>query len=291
MSSSWLRLAKRIAIISVEVVAGVAVTAVIAIFAISQWQLSARHGAGEPPLRVKPAASMVVEGARLARTNGCSGCHAEGLTGHLFVDSFFIGRLAGPNLTRIVPNYSDQQIADLIRSGVRPDGTGIVFMPSHVLVRLADGDVAAIIAYLRTLKTKPDTAKDSSFGLLARALVVAGMIPLEPDTVDRKQLGPLKRPTDAAALGPYLAKTTCAMCHGGDLHGEAQTQSPNLFEMVPAYSLADFRTLLSTGIAPGGRKLGLMTEMSVAGLKYLRDDEMVALHSYLSAGEHPSPLR
>ena len=56
--------------------------------------------------------------------------------------------------------------------------------------------------------------------------------------------------------------------------------------MVPAYSLAQFKTLLSTGIAPGGRKLGLMTEMSVAGLKYLRDDEVAALHAYLSAGEH-----
>jgi len=286
MSSYWLRLARKIAIISVAVVAGVAVTAMVAIFAISQWELSAHHDVGEHALRIKPTAMMLAEGAHLARTHGCSGCHGDGLTGRLFVEQFFIGRLAGPNLTRILPHYSDQQIADLIRSGVRPDGTGIVFMPSHVLVRLADGDVAAIIAYLRTLKTRPDTAKDSSFGLLARALIVAGMLPLEPDTVDRNQLGPLRRPTKAAVLGPYLARTTCAMCHGGDLHGEEQQQSPNLFEMVPAYSLAQFRTLLSTGIAPGGRKLGLMTEMSVAGLKYLRDDEVTALYAYLAAGEH-----
>lgn len=286
MSSSWLRLAKNIAIMSVEVVAGIVVTAVVAIFAISQWQLSARHDVAEHALRVMPTSAMVAEGARMAHTHGCTGCHGEGLTGHLFVEQFFVGRLAGPNLTRILPHYSDQQVADLIRSGVRPDGTGIVFMPSHVLVRLADSDVAAIIAYLRTLKTRPDSAKDSSFGLLARALIVAGIIPLEPTMVDRRQLGPLKRPTEAGALGPYLARTTCAMCHGGDLHGEEQTQSPNLFEMVPAYSLAQFRTLLSTGIAPGGRKLGLMTEMSVAGLKYLRSDEVAELHAYLSAGEH-----
>jgi cytochrome c553 len=286
VSPTWVRLAKKIAIISVEVVAAIAVTAVVAIYAISQWQLSTRHDVGQHPLRVKPVAMMAAEGAHLAHTHGCTGCHAEGLTGHLFVEQLFIGRLAGPNLTRIVPHYSDQQIADLIRSGVRPDGTGVVFMPSHALVRLADDDVAAIIAYLRTLKTHPDTAKDSSFGLLARALIVAGEIPLEPNMVDRAQLGPLHRPTGAGALGPYLARTTCAMCHGSDLHGEEQTQSPNLFEMVPAYSPDQFRTLLTTGIAPGGRKLGLMTEMSVAGLKYLRDDEVTALYAYLSAGEH-----
>lgn len=232
---------------------------------------------------------MAVEGARLTHVDGCFGCHGEALTGHVFVDNLFVGRLSGPNLTRIVPRYTDQQVADLIRSGVRPNGTGIVFMPSHVLVRLADADIAAIIAYLRTLETRPDAAKDSRLGLLARALVVAGVIPLESNKVDRSQLGPQQRPTEAAALGPYLAKSICAMCHGDDLHGEKQMKSPNLYEMVPGYSLDQFRTLMSTGLAPGGRKLGLMTEVS-GGLKYLRDDEVADLHAYFSAGDpttHP----
>ena len=50
-------------------------------------------------------------------------------------------------------------------------------------------------------------------------------------------------------------------------------------------TLAEFKTLLSTGVAIGGRKLGLMTEMSQAGLRYLRDDEVAELHAYLSAPE------
>ena len=44
------------------------------------------------------------------------------------------------------------------------------------------------------------------------------------------------------------------------------------------------------GIATGGRKLGLMTEMSQAALKYLSDDEVAAMYAYLSAPEaaaHP----
>ena len=40
---------------------------------------------------------------------------------------------------------------------------------------------------------------------------------------------------------------------------------------------------MSTGIAIGGRKLGSMTEMSQAALKYMRDDEMAAVYTYLAA--------
>ena len=86
-------------------------------------------------------------------------------------------------------------------------------------------------------------------------------------------------------MGRYVARTTCAFCHGLDLHGEEQVESPNLFAIVPAYSLGDFRTLLSTGIAMGGRKLGLMTEMSQSALKYMNDDEVTAVYAYLSAPE------
>lgn len=280
--SPRIRLVRKIALIGGGGIAAIAAVAIAGVYGVSAWEMSAHHAVVGPALRVTPAASMAVEGGRLAHVNACYGCHGDDLTGHLFVDRFYIGRLSAPNLTRIMPHYSDQQIADVIREGVRADGTGVVFMPSHALVRLADADVAAMIAHFRTLEPRPDAAQDPSFGPLLRALVVAGALPIEPAVVDRTQLGPSQRP---AALGPYLAKTTCAMCHGLDLHGETRTESPNLFAVVPAYSLAEFKTLLSTGVAIGGRKLGLMTEMSQGGLKYLRDDEVAELHAYLSAPE------
>ena len=279
------RLVKKIAVIVFGGIAAILVVASAGIYSISAWKLNAHYAVAGPALRVTPAASMVVEGERLARVNGCIGCHGDNLAGHVFVDRLFIGRLSGHNLTRVVPEYTDEQLAKLIRGGVKSDGTGIVFMPSHTMVRLADADVAAIIAYLRTVKRLPDAAKDTSLGLLARALLVVGMFQLEPDTVVPGELGPLARPADAAALGRYLARTTCAMCHGGDLHGEEQTESPNLFGIVHAYSLADFKTLLSTGVAVGGRKLGLMTEMSQGALKYMRDDEIEAVYAFLLAPE------
>jgi mono/diheme cytochrome c family protein len=288
--SPRLRLVRKIAIIGGGGIAVITIAAIAGIYGVSAWKMSARHAVVGPALRVTPAPSMVEEGGRLAHINGCFGCHGDNLAGRVFVDRLFIGRLSGHNLTRVVPQYTDEQLANVIRGGVRSDGTGIVFMPSHALVRLADADVAAIIAYLRTVERRPDAAKDTSLGLLARGLLVTGMLPLEPDRVDYNQLGPRARPAEAGALGRYMARTTCAICHGGDLHGEKEMQSPNLFGIVPAYSLADFKTLLSTGVAIGGRKLGLMKEMSQSALKYLRDDEVAALHTYLSAPEaaaHP----
>ena len=266
-------------------IAAILVVAIVAIYGISTWKLNARHEVAGLGLRMAPSPSMVEEGQRLAHVNGCFGCHGEDLAGHLFVDKLFIGRLSGHNLTRFVPEYTDEQLTNVIRGGVKSDGTGNIFMPSHAMVRLADADIAAIIAYLRTVERRPDAAKDTSLGLLARALVVIGMIPIEPDIVDPAELGPRERPTASDALGRYVARTTCAYCHGLDLHGEEQVESPNLFSIVPAYSLADFRTLLSTGIAMGGRKLGLMTEMSQSALKYMSDDEVAAVYAYLSAPE------
>lgn len=280
--SSRLRLVRKIALIGGGGIAAIAVVAIAGIYGVSTWEMSARHAVVGPALRVTPAASMAAEGGRLAHVNACYGCHGDNLAGRLFVERFYIGRLSAPNLTRIIPHYTDQQIADVIRTGVRADGTGVVFMPSHALVGLADADIAAMIAHFRTLEPRSDEAQDPSFGPLLRALVVTGALPVEADVVDHSQLGPSQRP---AVLGPYLARTTCAMCHGLDLHGETRTESPNLFAVAPAYPLAEFKTLLSTGVAIGGRKLGLMTEMAQSGLRYLRDDEVAALHAYLSAPE------
>jgi len=289
-SSPRFRLIKKIALFGGGGIAAILVVAIVAIYGISTWELNAHHEVAGLALRVAPDPSMVEGGQRLAHVDGCFGCHGDDLAGHLFVDKLFIGRLSGHNLTRVVPQYTDEQLTNFIRGGVKADGTGNIFMPSHAMVRLADADVAAIIAFLRTVQRRPDAVKDTSLGLLARAFVVIGMIPIEPDIVDPTQLGPRERPMEAAALGQYVARTTCAFCHGLDLHGEEQVESPNLFAIVPAYSLADFRTLLSTGIAMGGRKLGLMTEMSQSALKYMSDDEVAAVYAYLSAPEvaaHP----
>ena len=54
-------------------------------------------------------------------------------------------------------NYSDEELAAMITQGVRPDGTKMLPpMPYAWLARMTPDDLAAVIAYLRTLPPLPD---------------------------------------------------------------------------------------------------------------------------------------
>src|ERR1700682_5959864 len=102
--SPRLRLVRKIVLIGGSRIAAIAVVAIAGIYGVSAWKMSARHAVVGPALRVTPAASMAAEGGRLAHAHGC---HGDNLGGHLFVDRFYIGRLSAPNLTRIMPHYSE----------------------------------------------------------------------------------------------------------------------------------------------------------------------------------------
>jgi len=80
-------------------------------------------------------------------------------------------------------------------------------------------------------------------------------------------------------LGQYLAMTTCTECHGGDLKGSTDFAPP--LALAVAYSLADFTTLMKTGVPIGDRELDLMAEVAVGRFSLLTEDELANLHAYL----------
>mgnify|MGYP000156122405 CR=1 FL=1 len=53
--------------------------------------------------------------------------------------------------------------------------------------------------------------------------------------------------------------------------------------MAAAYSPAEFERLLTTGIAPGGRELGLMKEVALGRYRHLTPAERSGIHAYLMA--------
>lgn len=83
-------------------------------------------------------------------------------------------------------------------------------------------------------------------------------------------------------LGRYLARTSCARCHGTSLRGDSSPDftSPSL-QVVAAYPEDAFAQLLRTGVALGGRKLETMGAWVRGHLSELTDSEIAALHSYL----------
>jgi mono/diheme cytochrome c family protein len=118
------------------------------------------------PHRVETPA--VQRGYYLVRIMDCTGCHTPGaLTGRPDTDRLLAGSDVGfgtpagilypPNLTPDpdtgLGRWTDAQIARAIRQGVRPDGRALVpVMPWPSYSALTETDVAAVVAYLRTLR-------------------------------------------------------------------------------------------------------------------------------------------
>jgi mono/diheme cytochrome c family protein len=113
---------------------------------------------------------------------------------------------------------------------------------------------------------------------LAIAPDQVGLFPFERAT---QRLGD-RRHDDEVALGRFIAMVACAECHGLDLRGWAPEGIPDL-GIARAYSLADFRRLLSEGVALGGREVGLMSQVGRSRFAHLTDDEVAALKAFLDS--------
>jgi len=100
-----------------------------------------------------PQDDVIAQGEYVA--NMCMGCHGLSFTG---------GKIPGgppdwpaaANLTPVaggaMARYPDvASFSAMLRSGKRPDGTGIAVMPFESLSELDDGEVAAMYAYFRSL--------------------------------------------------------------------------------------------------------------------------------------------
>lgn len=123
-----------------------------------------------------PERGVTVEyGAYMAGpVSHCMECHSPiGPQGpeidpdHLGVGGFEFhgpwGVSVAPNLTSDpedgIANFTDAELATMIRTGVRPDGSHMLPpMPYGYFARMTDDDLAAIIMYLRTLPPLADPA-------------------------------------------------------------------------------------------------------------------------------------
>jgi mono/diheme cytochrome c family protein len=116
----------------------------------------------------RAADDQVARGSYLVEFGGCGDCHTPGhfagkndprILGGSDVGFGIpgVGVFVGPNLTPDkatgLGNWTDQQIANAITKGERPDGRILSpIMPWKGFSHLLPSDVMAIVAYLRTLK-------------------------------------------------------------------------------------------------------------------------------------------
>lgn len=109
------------------------------------------------------ADALVERGAYLVNhVAACGNCHSplgpegeiagQALSGRFVISTPGFDAYA-PNITpAAVSQWSDAELARAIREGIRPDGTVIgPPMPIELYRSLSDGDIGAIVAYLRTI--------------------------------------------------------------------------------------------------------------------------------------------
>lgn len=222
------------------------------------------------------AAARIAHGRRLARVLGCSGCHGRDLQGKPFYE------FHASNLTRDAAKYDDTQLERLLREGRRIDGRELWAMPSEIFQHLSGPDMAALIAFLRSLEPagRP-TPPLPRFDAKLRAEVKAGRLRPAAEWV---KLFRARTPADlgpAHALGRYITMVTCAECHNARLDGH-EGDTPDLVVAGP-YSRTEFEALIRKGAPNGPRKLRLMADVARGRFSQLTASEVDALYAYLKA--------
>lgn len=263
---------------------GVIVLALAAIYVMSERYLARTYPVREVAITLPSDSASLARGERLARLS-CYGCHGETLTGTVMFEAPLVARLVTPNALIAISEYSDAQLAGLLRYGVRTDGTSPMTMPPIGMYHMSDADLASLIAYLRTVPKQPSAPLPStSYGPLGRLGMLAGQFPTTVNLIDTTvaRVG-----ADTAVLGSrqgeYLARMICTDCHGAGLTGgvNGPAPSPSLSGAL-GYSPTEFLALLHEGKPrEAGKAIPNMSEVATHTLKYLTDDEVRAIHAYL----------
>lgn len=235
-------------------------------------------------LSVPTDVDSITEGRRLATTRGCvNGCHGKDAEGGVMFDEPMIARIVAPNLTASVRRYSDAQLAVIVRYGIRPDGRSVLVMPAEAFQWLTDADLGRIIAFLKSLPPSTGPGPGISVGPLGHIGLATGKFKTVAQLIADAEPPP-EATGEQAAFGRYLARTSCAQCHGTNLRGASTPDftSPDL-RIAGAYSPEAFSELMRTGVGIGGRKLDTMGPWARQTLSQFTDAEIGALYSYLHA--------
>lgn len=267
----------------------------------------------EPPT-ISGSDAELARGRKLV-TAACGGCHGAPddprLRGRAMTElPSRWGKLTAPNLTRHksagLGAVGDAELARALRCGIARDGG---FMPPYMprYDRIADDDLAAILAFLRS--EDPLVASSSSRPGESSPSI---WIKLQSQLVWRPKPAPAQAiaapsPGDADALGKYLVEDLlqCNACHGSGLDALAlddPRQDPNFLgggmllsdvngkkiyaanltfdedTGIGAWSFDEFRRAMTEG----RRADGSLLRWPMRRYPMLDEAELAAIYAYLS---------
>ncbi|MBX2991048.1 MAG: c-type cytochrome [Bacteroidetes bacterium] len=247
-----------------------------------------------PAMTAKADSATLARGEFLFTTGiGCWQCHGHdgdkappsgGMKFDLTVLSPSLGVYYAANITPDVETgiggWTDGEIVRAIREGISKDGRVLFpIMPVDPLSGLADDDVLALVAYLRTLPPVKNKVPAREPSLFAKTLMTLGVIgPM------KEQTEPIVAPERAmtAKYGEYVAKhaSLCSDCHtprnlqdgsfyydsllagssfqfGADDGSPVLSFAPNITPDVETgigkWTEEEFMRMLRTGVGPDGK--------------------------------------
>jgi len=237
--------------------------------------------------------ASLARGKYLFASRGCGDCHAANGAGRVFIDdpaSGFIVR--SPNITSggVVAKYSNVDWVRVIRHGVKADGRAVFVMPSEDYNRFTDADVAALIAYLRSMPAVAGAGASFQVPLPVKALYAAGVIKDAAEKIDHS-LPPATPVAEGvtAEHGKYVANL-CLGCHGPGLAGgkipggppdwpAASNLTPGPGTVMTAYDTADkLKAMFRSGKRVNGTPIAVMPFDT---LRELNDTDVAAVLAYL----------
>lgn len=255
------------------------------------------------PVAYTTDAAALERGRYLFQTRGCAECHGANGAGREFVNDGKGTRIVGANITPAgqVAKYTHEDWVRTIRHGVKPDGRPVMVMPSEDYNRFTDADLAAVVAYVRSLPPMAGGGAIVDLPLPARVLYGFDMIPDAAQRINHAL--PPSTPVASGVTpehGAYVANM-CIGCHGEKLSGgripsgppdwpAAANITPGEGSAMVRYKDADaFVTMLQTGKRPDGSPIAVMP---FGSFSKMNDVDKRALFAFLqtvparAAGQH-----
>jgi mono/diheme cytochrome c family protein len=277
----------------------VALVVIGALLAFGAHMLSERKRQRVVEVKVTPLAyvsdeASLARGKHLFLSRGCAECHGENGGGHVVIDQggMFI---KSPNITAgpgsVVARYTEADWVRTIRHGVNPDRHPMILMPSADYNQFTDADLAALIAYVRSLPPVAGEGATIRFPLIVKALYAAGKIKDDAETIDHTRPPPQPVPDAVTSEnGAYLAHL-CTGCHGQGFSGgpipgtppewpPAANITPGEGSALTRYDAPEkFVAMMRTGKRPDNSAVSSV--MPFPTLKNMSDTELGALYVYL----------
>lgn len=232
-----------------------------------------------------PLPQTIPRGEHLGRIAGCDDCHDGNLEGWRMRAADVLP-VWSSNLRLAAAKMTDGEFERALRHGIAPDATSLWAMPAKDYMYMSATDIAALLAWLRSLGPAGAPQPAPVWNWRARFALLDGR--LAPSVLETRDAPSSLDMGPRYDGGRYLARIACGECHGTGLEGVAAQGSPDL-AVISHYSRAAFFDLLRRGAGAQGRPVPAMHRLAASRFHDFADYEIMALYDYLDARAHAPP--